>query len=302
MPGLRRSISSLSALATFEAAARLTGFTRAAEELGVTQAAVSRQIKLLEAELALPLFVRSHRRVELTPAGLVLARALTGAFDQVAEALDHIRRPAQANTVSVGATLAFAHFWLLPRLPAFRAAHPEVQLRLISQDSGFDLRRDGVDLLVYYGRPPFDDARLLAARGDRVFPVCAPALAARGGALEALPLIGCEWIEPSWLSWRRWSQMAGGTPITKPNALRFSQYSDAIYAAMGGEGVALGWEELVAPQLADGRLVRLGRSEVIPDESHNLLMPTTRAHGRAARVFTEWLVAQFGADRGGRVA
>ena len=302
MAGLRRSVSSLSSLATFEAAGRLLGFTRAAEELGVTQAAVSRQIKLLEVELATPLFVRSHRRVELTPAGAVLARALTGAFDQVAEALDAIRRPAQANTVSVGATLAFAHFWLLPRLPAFRAAHPEVQLRLISQDSGHDLQRDAVDLLVLYGRPPFANARPLAACADKVFPVCAPALAVRRQPLEALPLIGCEWIEPSWLSWRRWSQMAGIAPITKPNALRFSQYSDAIYSAMGGEGVALGWQALVAPQLADGRLVRLGSAEVIPEESHTLLMPTTRRHSRAAGVFTEWLVAQFGSPRAGGVA
>lgn len=291
MAGFRREVSSLGALATFEAAARLMGFTRAAEELGVTQAAVSRQIKLLEAELNMTLFVRGHRKVELTPAGLTLSRALTGAFDQVSEALDTIRRPVAGKTVTVAATLAFTHFWLLPRLPAFRAAHPEVQLRLVSQDSGFDLRRDTVDVLIHYGKPPVDGGRCLAELPERVFPVAAPALADR--PWDSLPLIACEWVEPSWMGWRRWSQLAGQGSMTRPSALRFTQYSDAIYAAIGGEGVALGWQALVGGHLADGRLVRLGEAEVVPEETNMLLVPTTRRPGKAAQVFTDWLVAAF---------
>lgn len=297
MAGFRRSVSSLSALATFEAAARLVGFTRAAEELGVTQAAVSRQIKLLEAELGMPLFIRGHRKVELTPAGVVLARALTEAFDQVAEALDTIRRPAAANTVTFGATLGFMHFWLLPRLPAFRAVYPDVQLRLVSQDTGFDLRRDAVDLLIQYGTPPFDGARCLAALPDVVFPVAAPTIDAAGKSLDQLPLIGCEWLEPSWLNWRSWAQMAGQPPLQNVNALRFSQYTDAIYAAVGGEGVALGWKSLIGQHLADGRLVQLGEAQVTPAERHCLLVPTTRTQGRGARRLTEWLVDSFNAQQ-----
>jgi len=297
MAGFRRSVSSLSALATFEAAARLVGFTRAAEELGVTQAAVSRQIKLLEVELNTPLFIRGHRKVELTPAGAVLARALTGAFDQVAEAIDTIRRPAAANTVTFGATLGFMHFWLLPRLPAFRAAHPEVQLRLISQDAGFDARRDAIDVLIHYGTAPFDGARCLATLPDVVFPVAAPRLSGLDKPLEQLPLIGCEWLEPSWLSWRRWAQLAGQAPLQKANALRFTQYTDAVYAAVGGEGVALGWQSLIGPHLNDGRLVRLGNLEVVPEERHSLLVPTTRTQNRGARKLTQWLVEAFGAQQ-----
>lgn len=297
MAGFRRSVSSLSALATFEAAARLLGFTRAAEELGVTQAAVSRQIKLLEAELNTPLFIRGHRKVELTPAGIVMARALTGAFDQVAEAIDTIRRPAAANTVTFGATLGFMHFWLLPRLPAFRAAYPDVQLRLVSQDLGFDLRRDAVDVLIQYGKGPFDGARCVASLPDVVFPVAAPSLPGLDKPLDQLPLIACEWVEPSWLTWRRWAQMAGLPPLQKANALRFSQYTDAIYAALGGEGVALGWQSLIGAHLADGRLVRLGQGQVTPEEKHCLLVPTTRTQGRGARRLTEWLVAAFEAQQ-----
>ncbi|MCB1394933.1 MAG: LysR family transcriptional regulator [Rhodobacter sp.] len=297
MAGFRRSVSSLGALATFEAAARLKGFTRAAEELGVTQAAVSRQIKLLEADLNTPLFLRGHRKVELTPAGAMLARTLTDAFDQVAEALDMLRRPQQQKTVTVGATLAFTHFWLLPRLPAFRAAYPDVQLRLVSQDSGFDIRRDTIDVLIHFGKPPFDGARCLAALPERVFPVCAPALADEGKPLTALPLIGCEWIDPSWLSWKKWAHLAGLPPLSQPSALRFSQYSDAIYSAMAGEGVALGWQALVGPMLEDGRLVRLGAAEVVPEEANLLLVPVSRTPSRAARDFIEWLVTAFGAEQ-----
>lgn len=293
MAGFRRSVSSLSSLATFEAAARLMGFTRAAEELGVTQAAVSRQIKLLEAELNMPLFVRGHRIVTLTPAGRVLSQAMTGAFDQVAEAIDTIRRPVEGKTVTVAATLAFTHFWLLPRLPAFRAAHPGVQLRLVSQDSGVDLRRDAVDVLIHYGKPPVDGARCLAELPERVFPVCAPALAGR--ALADLPLIACDWVEPSWIGWRRWAQRAGLAPITRPSALRFTQYSDAIYAAIGGEGVALGWQALVGGHLAEGRLVRIGSAEVVPEEANMLLVPVTRRPLKAAQAFTDWLVGAFAA-------
>lgn len=293
MAGFRRSVSSLSALATFEAAARLLGFTRAADELGVTQAAVSRQIKLLEAELNIPLFTRSHRRVELTPAGHVLARALTGSFDQISEALDTIRRPLQAKTVTVGATLGFMHFWLLPRLPAFRAAHPDVQLRLVSQDTGFDLRSDQVDLLLYYGKPPIDGGRSVACIRDQVFPVASPALAEYDVPIDKLPLIGCEWVEPSWLSWRRWAQMAELGPLRKANSLRFTQYTDAIYAAIGGEGAALGWSSLVAPLLEDGRLVRLGTHVVQPEEAHHLLVPTMRAQSNAAKTLTTWLTAEM---------
>lgn len=293
MAGFRRSVSSLGALASFEAAARLMGFTRAAEELGVTQAAVSRQIKLLEAELNMPLFVRGHRRVELTPAGAVLSRALTGAFDEVQQALDTIRRPALGKTVTVGATLAFTHFWLLPRLPDFRAAHPDVQLRLVSQDSGMDLRREPVDLLIHYGRPPVDGAHCLAALPERVFPVCAPSLAEKTSNYRDLPLIDCDWIEPSWVGWRRWAQLAGEPPLGRTAALRFTQYSDVIYAVMAGEGVALGWQALVGQHLAEGRLVRLGAQEVVPAESNLLLIPRARSQSRAAQRFTDWMVAAF---------
>lgn len=298
-PPIRRSVSSLSALATFEAAARHGSFTRAAAELGVTQAAVSRQIRRLEEELSTPLFVRSHRRVELTAPGQLLSTVMTEAFGRMAQTLDAIRHPAADDTVTVGATLAFSHFWLVPRLPAFRAAHPKVRLRLISEDSGFDLREGRLDVAVRYGGPPFSDAASLASMPDEVFPVCSPKLRdafageADVGRMPALPLIDLDWRDPAWLTWQRWAALAGLGEAPVRSGLRFNHYTDAVYAAINGEGAMLGWRRMISGLLQEGRLVRLGDTAAVPAERYHLLRPHSRKPSPATDLFTEWIVSQF---------
>lgn len=295
LPPIRRSLSSLSALATFEAAARLGSFTRAAAELGVTQGAVSRQIRRLEVELSTPLFVRSHRKVELTVQGQLLATVLTEAFGRVAQTLDALRHPAAGDIVTVGATLAFAHFWLVPRLPAFRAAHPAVRIRLISEDSSFDLREGRLDAVIRYGGPPAGEAVSLASMADEVFPVCSPQLIAGRPQprIFDLPLIDVEWRNPAWAGWSRWAAMAGMGEVPIHSELRFNHYTDAIYAAINGEGVMLGWRRLIAGLLDEGRLVRLGDRAAFPAERYHLLRPGNRKPSATAVLFTEWLVGQF---------
>lgn len=303
MANLRRSISSLGALSTFEAAARLSSFTQAASELGVTQAAVSRQIKQLEAELNTALFVRAHRRVELTPQGLALSSVLSDSFHRIAEMIETIRQPLVADSVSVGATLAFTHFWLLPRLSEFRAAHPDIKLRLVADDGLADLRRDRLDLVVRYGKPPFDDAHSIISLADEVFAVASPDLLARLGMaadtadLPKMPLLSSDWVDPSWLSWRAWGKLAEAPPAlgraSDLSRLRFNHYTDMIHAALHGEGVALGWATLISRDLAAGRLVRLGPARVVLEERYHLLEPQGRPPSRAASLFRDWLRAQF---------
>jgi DNA-binding transcriptional LysR family regulator len=301
MASIRRSVTSLSALATFEAAARLGSFTRAGQELGVTQAAVSRQIKTLESDLGAALFVREHRRVDLTPAGATLAQAMSGAFGQIAEAIDTIRRPAQARVVTLGATLGFAHFWLLPRLAQFRAVHPKVQLRLVSQDQPFDLRRDPLDVLIHYGVPGAGATTPRAVLRDEVFPVAAPSVLRASPemglslALDRLPLIGAEWIEPSWLTWRKWAVLAGVQPPRAEGDLRFNHYTDAIQAAINGEGLALGWARLIAPLIEDGRLQRLPGPAVVPSECHCLIVPDQNPRP-AVQAVADWIARAFAQD------
>ena len=293
MTTMRRSVSSLGALVTFEAAARLESFTLAAKELGVTQAAVSRQIKLLEQDLGMPLFARGHRRVTLTVAGQILASALTGAFDRVTEAIGAVRQLAAPDVVTVSATLAFTHFWLMPRLPGFRAGHPGIKLRLVAEDAGVDLRQTPRDVLVRYGLAPFDDGRSIASCPDEVFPVCSPALAGTMGSggfdLSALPLIDFDPADPTWLTWAQWSARTGQRGTPPLGDLRFSHYADTVYAALNGAGVALGWSRLITDLLVQGRLVRLGGQTVVPEERYHVVVPHDREMGRAAAQFTDWL-------------
>lgn len=303
MLNLRRTIPSMSALATFEAAARLVSFTAAAAELGVTQAAVSRQIKLLEDDLNARLFVRANRRVVLTTAGAALASTVTTAFHNMAEMIETIRQPVIENTVNVGASLAFCHFWVLPRLSDFRSRHPDIKLKLVADDSSPDLRQDKLDLAFRFGRPPFNDARSLASASDEVFPVCSPALLVRfettkGMAdLQRLPLIASDTVNPNWLTWRSWAQGVGLGPeiglASDRSGLRFNHYTDTIQAAVNGEGVALGWSALLRGHLNEGRLVRLGSHCLKLDARYHLLAPEGRSLSEPASTFAEWVQEVF---------
>lgn len=303
MPSLRRSIPSMSALATFESAARLGSFTLAAAELGVTQAAVSRQIKLLEDDLNTRLFVRAHRRIVLSTSGAALAATVSTAFRSMAEMIETIRQPVAADTVAVGATLAFSHFWILPRLAGFRAQHPDIKLKLVADDSITDLRRDRLDVAIRYGKPPFPDGRSLASTPESAFPVCSPDLlrahgmTAANADLEQLPLIASDTVNPAWLSWRSWAHGAGLGPgiarASDQSSLRFNHYIDTIQAAVNGEGVALGWAALLGGYLAEGRLVRLGADCLTMEERYHVLVPSGREQAAAAAVFLGWIAGHF---------
>lgn len=298
MPSLRHRLPSLSALVGFEAAARLGGFTAAARELGVTQAAVSRQIRQLETDLRTKLFVRAHRTVDLTPSGTVLAMAVSRALEGIGDAVDVIRpaeRAAPANLLRIGATLAFSHFWLLPRLPEFRAAHPDVAVRIVSQDLPIDLKDGALDVALRYGTPPFSDGQVLASMQDEVLPVCSPALRDAVAHLPfpenllTLPLILAEVHDPTWMTWPHWFAAMGLGQVDAPSALQFNHHNDAIYAAMDGQGVALGWARLVERPLEDGRLVRLCARSIRPTETYNLVVTPQAAAKRTVASFAGWL-------------
>ena len=305
MRRFRRNLPSLNALATFEAAARLGSFTLAAVELGVTQAAVSRQIKALEADLNAELFIRAHRRVVLTASGVALAATLGGAFTRMAEMVETIRQPAAPDTVAVGTTLAFSQFCILPQLAEFRAAHPDIRLRLIADDALTDPVRDRLDVAILYGRPPFPGGRSVASRADEVFPVASPVLLQRMGVtadsadLSRMPLICAESVNPSWLTWRGWGRAAGLAvdlgPASDRSRLRFNHYTDTIMAAENGEGVALGWATLLARHLAAGTLVRLGSASLVAEDCYHILVPEGQAPTPAAQQFIDWIGQGFSA-------
>ncbi|AYG61840.1 LysR substrate-binding domain-containing protein [Rhizobium jaguaris] len=286
----RRRIPSLTALMTLEAVLRHRSFTAAAAELGVTQAAVSRQIALLEEELGLVMFVRKHRAIEPTAACLTLGTTLAHSFANIADTVDAIRSSLQ-DFVTIGATVAFSSFWLLPRLGEFRRENAGMQIRVISQDTKIDLDTGGIDIAIRYGRPPFADAKVVASQEDFIVPVCSPDYLRRRQTAELSDrdeFIETDAHDRSWLSWSQWAEEAGRQLRIKPH-LRFNHYTETIAAARAGQGIALGWWLLVRTFLEDGTLVALDEAKMPAADAYNVLLPARTRRSFAAEHAANWL-------------
>lgn len=291
----RRRLPSMTALLTLEAVLRRRSFTAAASELGVTQAAVSRQIAALEEELGQPLFWRRHRAIEPTPACLALGASLVQSFTNIVETIDTLKA-GNDEIVTLGATVAVSSFWLLPRLSDFRRLHPSIHVRVVSQDTRINLDEGDVDIAIRYGTPPFSDAAVIASRGDVIFPICSPDYLARrveGPLSHADELIEAEVTDRSWYSWSQWLSTSHGQFVAKPS-LRFNHYTEAIAAARSGQGVAIGWGLLVENFIADHTLVQLGDEELVASDSYHVIVPRKkRPTSRARDQAIEWLAASL---------
>lgn len=291
---IRRSVPSLTALVAFEAAGRRESFTQAAAELGVSQAAVSRQIAALEADLGLALFERANRRVRLTVGGKALHDAVKGGFDGIADTIAELRTTNIDLTVSV--SVAFAHFRLLPILSSFRATAPQIGVRVISEDDWRAPLDRTIDMAIRYGRPPFDGMTIVGSLKETIVPVCAPEIASRlkGVSIDELirqaevALIESEAPEPSWLNWSQWLSQIGAAKHVVRAGLNFTSYSDAAYAAMAGQGVMLGWTGLLERPLADGRLVELDLPRLVPEERQYAVVPKRGHPSHAVDAFVRW--------------
>lgn len=301
MARFRRRLPTLTALTTFEAVARLGSFTKAASELGVTQAAVSRQIRVLEEALGSSLFRRLHRRVELTGKGRALSRSATEAFNLIADTLDDITREDDRQDLAVAASVAVSQFWLLPRVSAFARLHPDINLRIVSQDGASDLRDGGIDLAIRYGSGNWADGQVELLFDDEVFPVCSPDFASEHLApnalpsdLLALPLITSATPDPSWTGWDEWLAAFSIARPKRSIGLQCSFYTEAIQAAVNGQGVALGWRRLVDDLLKQNRLVRVTQQTLRPRAGYFIVRPATRRGGRSSDLLVDWLKAQSG--------
>jgi len=259
-----RRLPSLDFLRGFEAAGRLLSFTRAAQECFVTQSALSRQVQALEAALGAPLFVRRHRSLSLTPAGIAFHRDVTAALNALATAAESAGGVARTPGLTVSTTVSFASLWVIPRLASFRARHPDVEVYVSADDRLIDLGRGEVDLAVRYMADASAPEGAVRLFGERMMPVVSPKLVRRGGTPLAVPgdlarhvLLHLD--DPDghtpWLEWTVWLA-SNGMPGLKPaGSLRFKLYDQVIQAAVGGQGVALGRIPLIAEYLRDGRLM-----------------------------------------------
>jgi LysR family transcriptional regulator of beta-lactamase len=283
----------LNALRAFEAAARHGNLTRAALELSVSQTALSQQIRGLEERLGVRLFHRLPRGVAPTDEALALQPVLTEAFDRIACALHRAVRPAVREVLTVGVVGTFAVNWLMPRLPAFEAAHPDIELRLQTHNNRIDLASEGLDAAIRFGDGDWNGLTATAVADTLFSPLCAPVLAHRLRApsdLAAVPLLRSYRAD----EWTHWLRSAGVGAIQARGPVFDSSLALAA-AAAAGAGVALLPLRMFERETGDGRLrqpfasgVHLGRYWLVRVRSREEREPLARLRG--------WLQAQRAAD------
>ncbi|AXF03232.1 LysR substrate-binding domain-containing protein [Paraburkholderia hospita] len=290
--GYRRLIPSMTALVEFESVARLSSFTVAANELGVTQAAVSRQVKFLEDTLGVRLFHRLHRSIELTEEGEALYLVIAESMQKIAGVFDRLSSGPVQQELVLAATSAFSHFRLLPRLASLKKAQPNLQLRLSTQMFTADLRHKEIDVAVRFGNGRWSDGTATLLFDEEVFPVCSPKWVESRGMPQSLQdvanaaLIESDSTSEGWMGWEAWFNALGLRPLRLNFALRCSLYTDAIQAARYGEGIALGWGRLVHDLVETGELVRLPVASLKPNDAYFIVVP----HGRTITAATDGLI------------
>lgn len=297
---MERMLPGTRALRTFEAAGRHLNFTRAADEVGLTPAAVSYQIKDLEDQLGVALFTRTSRRVRLTPAGLVLHRATADALDTLQRAASRARKTARGSghlRLSLGAR--FATYWLLPRLPRFRAANPDLELTFDITDEIRDFDTEDVDIAIRFGVGSYERARSERLFDTVVVPVCSPKLIESGAGLKrpedlfhhTLCYVDCEIDGMVWPNWRMWMAAAGIDDFDDSRCVAFSDSTHVVQAVIEGGAVGLAEQALIADDLSRGRLVRpfdigvgVGR-----DYAYHLVYPESSSRDPRVRAFRDWI-------------
>lgn len=300
-----RRLPPLAAVRAFEAAARHGNFTRAADELGMTQAAVSYQIKLLEERLGAPLFARSGRGIALTELGRRIAPQVTGAFDTMGEAFASVRAESE-SVLTISAPTTFATNWLAARLGKFQLTRPGLAVRLDAEDKMIDLAAGEADVAVrgYPVPPPGFVAHFLTRMAFT--PLASPALLARHPPVkEPADLLAMPRLSPDDDWWQLWfhAAMGEGTDINSQPGIRFDSQVLQGNATISGHGVAVLSPMMWEPQLATGQLVQLFPQVGLYRNSFWLVYPEAKRGLAKVRAFRDWLLDEvrgaIGDDRYG---
>jgi LysR family glycine cleavage system transcriptional activator len=289
-------LPSLNGLRAFEAAARHLSFTRAASELNVTQTAISHQIRRLEDELGIRLFVRQNRSLALTPQARDYLPLVRAAFDDLRLATERLLRKDGGKVLTVSTLASLAAKWLLPRLNSFQDAHPDVDVRITTSTGLVDFKTDDVDAAIRYGRGHWPGVRAEWLMADELFPVCSPTL------LQGNKPLRCpqDLAQHTLLhtsggyddDWRLWLTAAGlPAAISKHGGLSFDLIFMTVQAAIDGLGVALGRTSYVQDDIAKGRLVVPFTIALPADTGFYLVSPEGRTDPAKMRAFRQWLKA-----------
>ena len=299
MHRLRSLIPSANYLFCFEAAARRRSFTAAAQELNVSQPAVSKTIRLLEEATGLKLFRRDHTRLELTADGLRLYKETQEAFDHLHMVISSLQKKHSNDVVRVSFSASFVQLWLLPRLKDFKAKHPDVSLRIEeSSRDDQDLVEEDIDLSARLGNGKWPGIHAWHFVMEEVLPVCCPdylkehAPIHEPADLLQHTLLNFEERHRTRLGWREWLERQG-VPVGKlKQDFVFTDALGSIEAAVRGQGVALGWKHLVHEHLQAGRLVAPLKDIYQSGQSVHLIMPAQRPPKRGTELFRDWLMEQ----------
>lgn len=286
---MKSDLPPLIALTAFEAAGRLQSFTLAARQLNVTQAAVSRQIRLLEEHIGKKLFVRAHRSVELTAEGRNYLHTVATALSHVSAATRELRSAKGDPVMTLAADQSIAHLWLMSRLAAFRQDWPGLSINVTVSDSEELCLAPPVDLAIIHGAGHWASHESALLFGEEVFPVCSPNYRGGGGswpnisALARETLLDLDDDHWNWMNWRQWLNGHGVGTVDVPKRLTINNYPLLIDAARRGLGVALGWRGLVDDDLAAGRLVTPLRASLKTHFGYYAVWP--RDHPRSPAIF-----------------
>lgn len=289
----------LNALRAFEAIARHMSFARAAEELHVTPAALSHQIRGLEEQLALALFTRRTRSIELTEAGRTLYPGLRAGFESVREAVARLNREREANILVISATVGVAAKWLVPRLWRFLHANPEIDARVAATMKLADFAADGVDVAIRMSDGNHPGLYVERLFDDSMLPVCAPTLVEQGlrtaADLPRFPLIHHD-IPMSMRAppkWAQWLALAGVTGIDASRGLKVNVADHALDAAVAGAGVSLSFKLIASDDVHSGRLVCPFGPELALDIGYYFVCPKGHETKPRVRAFRDWLFAEM---------
>lgn len=297
MQALWKLVSSPRHLLVFEAAARTGSFTRAARELNVQQPAVSASIKQLEAALGTPLFARAHRSVTLTQAGERLFTDVTAAFTRIHQTAEMLSQRSGGTHVTLSASTAFAHYWMVPRLSAFHAAHPDIDLRLQTSDREPDIGAEGISLAIRRGIGQWEGCESHLIAPEVIYPIAAPRVMASAVNLKTvanLPHQSLIHLEepirerPGWADYfAHWR-----VPYSEPRTgLRLNDYALVLQAAIAGEGFAFGWQHVTEGLIRRGLLA--GRPEWAWETGAGfyLVWSAARPLSPQAEAVRDWLIS-----------
>jgi LysR family transcriptional regulator, glycine cleavage system transcriptional activator len=294
----RFNLPPLDLIQGFEAAARTLSFTKAAEELFITQSAVSRQIRGLEDHLGVALFERLPRSLALTEQGRILHRAATEFLERLQETTDRLRADGGAPHLTVTTTGGFASLWLIPRLRTFTALHPDVDVRISASYKTVNLERSLVDVAVRYCKEEDAPEGAIRLFGEELLPICSPALLTEGPhplrALSDLKHHALLHMDEArdHMDWDTWLAAQGHAGLKPAASIRFDSYEQMIQAALSGQGVAMGIGRLVSGLIEAGRLVAPFCKSVTGSRSYFIIRSATTRARPHVQAFVDWLIEE----------